>query len=129
MAPNESKAFLKRIDDAANGFGLRAWVVLDGSRVAGKIHSRYTRNAVMRVDVYEYTHTGEDGKVLKEGRFSQYRAAGGGQDMLAAALRGAEIFGVVMYDHCGGKDPATGDYYTASIDRLREFGFKVVSVI
>lgn len=56
------------------------------------------------------------------------RASGGGYDKYVAALRGCQIDGYTLADHCGEKFE-NGKYKTAGLDYLVELGYRVVTAI
>lgn len=84
-----------------------------------QVEAHWSNSGVCRVDVWQF-----DGS----GLIHQGRAGGYGYDKFTAALRGAKIFGIEIYDHCE-KKRDDGQYEQAGLDRLRQFGFEVVQVI
>lgn len=132
---------MKQVRETNAGKVISCYAILKDGKLMATVHSHYSKSGVCTVDVWEKT-------LVHQGR-----AGGYGYDKFTAALAGAVICGVKMYDHCvpvkvGTEDMiqiaqhgkaekigahwANGDsdlYYISGLDRLKCFGFKVERVL
>lgn len=128
---------MKQVRETQAGRAISCHVVLKDGKICATIHVHYSKSGTVTVDVWE------------KGLVHQGRAGGYGYDKFTAALAGATICGVRMYDHCVsvenlkelpmdvdvsvmGAERANGGpslYYISGLDRLKCFGFKVERIL
>lgn len=132
---------MKQVRKTQAGKAISCYVVLKDGKIVATVHSHYSKSGLCTVDVWE------------KSLVHQGRAGGYGYDKFTAALSGAVICGVKIYDHCvpvplgsedmkaiatHGKAKAIGAqwanldadlFYASGLERLRMFGFTVEQVL
>ena len=103
---------MKRIEDRPNGRWVKAWVIMNGDRLYGRIVALYTGQSV-QVDAWGCD---AEGKPL----FFQGKAKGYGYDKLTAALAGFRVVNHVCVDH--------GQEY-AGLRGLEHAGYTVIQAV
>lgn len=132
---------MKQVRETPAGKAISCYVVLKDGKICATIHSHYSKSGLCTVDVWE------------KSLVHQGRAGGYGYDKFTAALSGAVICGVKLYDHCVPVPAGTDDmkaiamhgkaetigaqwvnqntnlFYASGLERLRLLGFQVEQVL
>lgn len=82
---------MKQVRETAAGKSISAWVIINKKNVHIATVQAHFGNSEARVDVWGI------GTMLHQGK-----AGGYGYDKMTAAMAGAVIDGIKLYDHCGG---------------------------
>ena len=87
---------MKQVIDTAAAKSISAYIILKEGVHIATVQAHFANSGGVIVDVFN----------TKEGLIHQGKAGGYGYDKFTAALAGAVIDGVKLYDHCGGYEPS-----------------------
>lgn len=99
---------MKQVRETQAGKAVSCYVVLKDGKICATIHSHYSKSGLCTVDVWE------------KSLVHQGRAGGYGYDKFTAALSGAVICGVKLYDHCVGVSVGQFDHFNQRHPELAE---------
>jgi len=98
---------MKYVSQTKAGSSITAILIMKGSKVVARINAHYADSGVVTVDCWNWGKSSNDEMEVQQGK-----ASGGGYDKFVAAIKGMEIDGHLLSDHCGEqkKTPKSGKF-------------------
>jgi hypothetical protein len=86
---------MKYVTDTKSAKSIGAWIILKRHKLVAKVLAHYSDGGTCLVNVFNYNNKSSEKLGFQAGKASGY-----GYDKLTAALRGMEIDGHKLTDHC-----------------------------